>query len=78
MVKANFQLANLCGTVYRQVEYYVISCELSLTHCEQGNLLFTNDGNSIISPLGNRVAVFDLVKCVLWTLWLICSGWILT
>jgi len=45
MVKSNFQLANLCGTVYRQ-----------------GNLLFTNDGNSVISPLGNRVGVFDLVN----------------
>ena len=45
MVKSNFQLANLCGTVYRQ-----------------GNVLFTRDGNSVVSPLGNRVGVFDLVK----------------
>jgi periodic tryptophan protein 2 len=28
----------------------------------QGNLLFTPDGNSLISPVGNRVTVFDLVK----------------
>eukprot|EP00729_Bicosta_minor_P012335 gene12335-30732_t len=27
----------------------------------QGNLIFTPDGNSIISPVGNRVSVFDLV-----------------
>ncbi|EJU02450.1 WD40 repeat-like protein [Dacryopinax primogenitus] len=28
----------------------------------QGNILFTPDGNSILSPVGNRVSVFDLVK----------------
>jgi periodic tryptophan protein 2 len=28
----------------------------------KGNLLFTPDGNSLISPVGNRVTVFDLVK----------------
>ncbi|KAI8085126.1 WD40 repeat-like protein [Halteromyces radiatus] len=27
-----------------------------------GNLVFTPDGNSIISPVGNRVSVFDLVN----------------
>lgn len=27
-----------------------------------GNLIFTADGNSIISPIGNRVAIYDLVK----------------
>eukprot|EP00124_Ichthyophonus_hoferi_P002564 Ihof_evm3s179 gene=Ihof_evmTU3s179 len=29
---------------------------------KQGNLLFTPDGNSVVSPVGNRVSVFDLVK----------------
>lgn len=28
----------------------------------QGNVVFTPDGNSVISPVGNRVSVFDLVK----------------
>ncbi|KDQ06907.1 hypothetical protein BOTBODRAFT_181182 [Botryobasidium botryosum FD-172 SS1] len=28
----------------------------------QGNVLFTPDGNSILSPVGNRVSVFDLVN----------------
>ncbi|KAJ1832752.1 U3 snoRNP protein [Coemansia sp. RSA 2711] len=28
----------------------------------KGNLVFTPDGNSIISPVGNRVTVFDLVN----------------
>lgn len=31
----------------------------------QGNILFTPDGNSLLSPVGNRVSVFDLVKYVL-------------
>ena len=31
----------------------------------QGNVLFTPDGNSVISPVGNRVSVFDLVKYAL-------------
>lgn len=28
----------------------------------QGNVLFTPDGNAVLSPVGNRVSVFDLVK----------------
>ncbi|KAL4079545.1 WD40-repeat-containing domain protein [Scleroderma citrinum] len=28
----------------------------------QGNVLFTPDGNSLLSPVGNRVSVFDLVN----------------
>jgi periodic tryptophan protein 2 len=28
----------------------------------QGNVVFTSDGNSVLSPVGNRVSVFDLVK----------------
>nr|ASF90255.1 hypothetical protein SPAR04681 [Bartheletia paradoxa] len=28
----------------------------------QGNIVFTPDGNSILSPVGNRVSVFDLVN----------------
>lgn len=31
----------------------------------QGNVIFTPDGNSVLSPVGNRVSVFDLVKLVL-------------
>lgn len=27
--------------------------------------MFTADGNALVSPVGNRVTVFDLVKCVL-------------
>lgn len=28
----------------------------------RGNLLFTPDGTCLLSPVGNRVSVFDLVK----------------
>ena len=28
----------------------------------QGNVAFTPDGNSVLSPVGNRISVFDLVK----------------
>ena len=27
-----------------------------------GNLLFTSDGNSVISPVGNRISIYDLVQ----------------
>jgi hypothetical protein len=28
----------------------------------RGNLVFTPDGNSLLSPVGNRVSVFNLTK----------------
>lgn len=28
----------------------------------KGNILFTPDGNTVISPVGNRLTVFDLVN----------------
>jgi len=33
---------------------------------KQGNLVFTADGNCVLSPVGNRISVFDLVnhKCI--------------
>lgn len=30
-----------------------------------GNLAFTADGNALLSPVGNRITVFDLIKCVI-------------
>lgn len=29
-----------------------------------GNLVFTPDGTSVLSPVGNRITVFDLTGCV--------------
>ena len=37
---------------------------LGTVYC-QGNLLFTPDGTCLLSPVGNRVSVFDLIKYVL-------------
>ncbi len=34
----------------------------------RGNLVFTPDGNSLLSPVGNRVSVFDLTKNTSYTL----------
>lgn len=31
----------------------------------KGALIFTPDGNSVISPVGNRITIFDLKKWVL-------------
>eukprot|EP00051_Salpingoeca_urceolata_P015317 m.198012 g.198012 ORF g.198012 m.198012 type:complete len:909 (+) comp18362_c0_seq2:64-2790(+) len=35
---------------------------------KKGNVVFTADGNSVISPVGNRVSVFDLVRNKSYTL----------
>jgi periodic tryptophan protein 2 len=48
---ANFQFANLCGSVY-----------------SRGNVTFTPDGDSLISPVGNRVTVFNLASSTSTTL----------
>ena len=29
---------------------------------KQGNIAFTSDGNSVLSPVGNRISQFDLKK----------------
>lgn len=30
----------------------------------KGNLLFSPDGNSVISPVGNKITIYDLKKLV--------------
>ncbi len=37
-----------------------------------GNVVFTADGNSLLSPVGNRITVFDLVEYVLRALYRLC------
>ena len=34
---------------------------LGTVYCK-GNLIFTPDGTCLLSPVGNRVTVFDLIK----------------
>lgn len=48
---------------------------LGTVYC-RGNLVFTPDGNSLLSPVGNRVSCFDLVKCASYCLGLY-AFWIL-
>ena len=36
---------------------------------KQGNVVFTNDGNTLISPVGNRITAFNLVEYVLVSYW---------
>lgn len=31
----------------------------------KGNVIFTSDGNSVISPVGNKLTIYDLKKYVL-------------
>lgn len=64
-MKANFQVSNVDwrgdeppSNVFSQFS------NICGTVYRQGNVLFTPDGNSLLSPVGNRVAVFDLVKFV--------------
>jgi periodic tryptophan protein 2 len=35
---------------------------------ENGNIIFTSDGNSVICPVGNRLTVFDLLQHSSYTL----------
>lgn len=36
---------------------------LGTVYCK-GNILFTPDGSCLLSPVGNRISVFDLIKYV--------------
>ncbi|RLN88130.1 hypothetical protein BBJ28_00008100 [Nothophytophthora sp. Chile5] len=44
----------------------------------QGNVVFTPDGNSVLSPVGNRITQFDLIKCVLQLLLSLCGSLLLS
>lgn len=64
-MKANYEVCNANErgvdellNVFRQFS------NICGTVYRQGNVLFTPDGNSLLSPVGNRVSVFDLVKFV--------------
>lgn len=53
------------GNLFLYISIMSIDYRLSTllgTVYKQGNLLFTPDGTSIVSPVGNRVSVFDLIN----------------
>jgi hypothetical protein len=76
-MKSNFQFQvcavdswfSWCADAQGGIGVYKIGVRVALsiqnlcgTVYRQGNVVFTPDGNSVLSPVGNRVSVFDLVK----------------
>lgn len=58
--KVTFFLSLLATAVLTQSQF----SNLLGTVYRKGNLLFTPDGNCLLSPVGNKVTVFDLVQYV--------------
>jgi periodic tryptophan protein 2 len=58
--KVSFFLSLLATAILTQSQF----SNLLGTVYRKGNLLFTPDGNCLLSPVGNRVTVFDLVQYV--------------
>ena len=63
-MKANFQVSSVDRRGDEPPNIFSQFSNICGTVYRQGNVLFTPDGNSLLSPVGNRVAVFDLVKFV--------------
>jgi periodic tryptophan protein 2 len=58
-MKFNYKLHRLCGASYGTP---AATGSNSLTSSSKGsNLVFTSDGNSVLSPVGNRIQVLDLL-----------------
>ena len=47
--------------ISRRNNFFLQFSNLCGTVYRQGNIIFTSDGNAVLSPVGNRVSVFDLV-----------------
>lgn len=62
--KVFFHLASLLSMLFAETKAsQQFSNLLGTVYC-RGNLLFTPDGTCLLSPVGNRVTVFDLIKYV--------------
>ncbi len=55
-------ISNISEAIFKVCWVCFQFCNLLGTVYHKGNLTFTSDGNSVISPVGNRVSVFDLKK----------------
>ena len=53
-----------CPNPRRSTQRRTQFANLCGTVYHQGNVVFTADGNTLVSPVGNRVTVFDLVRSV--------------
>lgn len=58
-MKFNYKLHRLCGASYGAPS--ASGSNALSSSSKGGNLVFTSDGNSILSPVGNRVQVLDLL-----------------
>ena len=65
-MKANYKVRNwISSSIPRSL--FLLRCFIQFSNLcgtvyRQGNIVFTPDGNSVLSPVGNRVSLFDLVK----------------
>ncbi|KIY47369.1 WD40 repeat-like protein [Fistulina hepatica ATCC 64428] len=60
-MKSNFQVCEYVDGVVLFSGYFKFS-NICGTVYRQGNIIFTPDGNMLLSPVGNRVSVFDLLN----------------
>ena len=59
-----FQVVPFCPCSFAETKSWQQFSDLLGTVYCKGNLLFTPDGTCLLSPVGNRVTVFDLIKYV--------------
>jgi len=59
-MKFNYKLHRLCGAAYGTPAATGANNILSST-TKGSNIIFTSDGNSILSPVGNRIQILDLL-----------------
>lgn len=59
---SSFNFQNLLGEDDLQLSSLRKLTSVTGTVYKQGNVCFSRDGNTVLSPVGNRVAVFDLVN----------------
>ena len=58
-MKFNYKLSRLCGASYGTPA--ATGTAVLSSSSKGSNILFTSDGNSVISPVGNRIQVLDLL-----------------
>lgn len=64
-MKFSYKVSNSSSKKYISLTFiYLQFSNLLGTIYRNGNLVFTPDGNSVISPVGNRITVYDLKKYV--------------
>ena len=62
--KVSFPSSPFWSIFFVQTKAWQQFSNLLGTVYRKGNLLFTPDGTCLLSPVGNRITVFDLIKYV--------------